>query len=215
LKNGDPSGPDPLSHVAPRAVLGALRRVAKHRQGGDKCLAAIHLAQMGLPGIGEDAAYRLALAAELVEAGVTPRELARELGLSPIQLDVSKYDEVQPRVPAGSGRESGQLECHEEMGTTIGNSRGDVAVENLRVCFGLGAFVDYSITLHTRESEKGMKLVEYDPSSDATAPVTLRWIDNDTLSVDLGNVRSVWSKVDKVGSIHIIYSHTNGKTRVW
>jgi hypothetical protein len=107
------------------------------------------------------------------------------------------------------------LECHEEMGTTIGNTRGDVAAENLRVCFGLGAFVDYSITLHTRESEKGMKLVEYDPSSDATAPVTLRWIDNDTLSVDLGNVRSVWSKVDKVGSIHIIYSHTNGKTRVW
>jgi hypothetical protein len=46
------------------AVLGSLRRVAKHWQGGDKCLAAIHLAQMGLPDIGEDAAYRLALAAE-------------------------------------------------------------------------------------------------------------------------------------------------------
>src|SRR5580704_12333018 len=64
------------------------------------------------------------------------------------------------------------LECGDEMGTTIGNPRGDVASENLRVCFGLGAFVDYSITLHTTESEKGMKLVEYDPSSDATAPVT-------------------------------------------
>jgi hypothetical protein len=42
---------------APLAVLGSLRRVAKHWQGGDKCLAAIHLAQMGLPDIGEDAAY--------------------------------------------------------------------------------------------------------------------------------------------------------------
>jgi hypothetical protein len=40
---------------------------------------------MGLPDIGEDAAYRLSLAAELFEAGVAPRELARELGLSPIQ----------------------------------------------------------------------------------------------------------------------------------
>src|ERR1700675_4931733 len=29
-----------------RAVLGSLRRVAKHWHGGDKCLAAIHLAQM-------------------------------------------------------------------------------------------------------------------------------------------------------------------------
>ncbi len=91
-----------------RAVLGSLRRVAKHWQGGDKCLAAIHLAQMGLPDIGEDAAYRLSLAAELIDAGVAPCELARELGFSLVQFDISKYDENQPRVPAGSGRESGQ-----------------------------------------------------------------------------------------------------------
>jgi hypothetical protein len=91
-----------------QAVFGSLRRVAKHWKGGDKCLAAIHLAQMGLPGIGEDAAYRLVLAAELLDAGVAPGWLARELGLNPVQFDVSKYDENQPRVPAGSGRESGQ-----------------------------------------------------------------------------------------------------------
>lgn len=107
------------------------------------------------------------------------------------------------------------LECGEEMGTTIGNTRGNVAAENLRVCFGLGAFVDYSITLHTSESAKAMKLVEYDPSSDARAPVKLRWIDNDTLTVDLGNVRSVWSKVDKVGSILITYSYTKTETSRW
>src|ERR1700730_11320560 len=95
-------------HEVPLAVLGSLRRVAKHWHGGDKSLAAIHLAQMGLPDIGEDAAYRLALAAELIDAAVAPRELARELGLNPVQFDVSKYDENQPRVPAGSGRESGQ-----------------------------------------------------------------------------------------------------------
>ena len=44
-------------HGVPLAVLGSLRRVAKHWQGGDKRLAAIHLAQMGLPDIGEDAAF--------------------------------------------------------------------------------------------------------------------------------------------------------------
>jgi hypothetical protein len=91
-----------------QAVLGSLRRAAKRWQGGDKSLAAIHLAQMGLPDIGEDAAYRLSLAAELLDAGVAPRELARELGLNQVQFDVSKYDENQPRAPAGSGRESGQ-----------------------------------------------------------------------------------------------------------
>ena len=40
-----------------QAVFGSLRRVAKHWQGGDKSLAAIYLAQMGLPDIGEDAAF--------------------------------------------------------------------------------------------------------------------------------------------------------------
>jgi hypothetical protein len=65
-----------------QAVFGSLRRVAKHWKGGDKCLAAIHLAQMGLPGIGEDAAYRLVLAAELLDAGVAPGWLARKLGLN-------------------------------------------------------------------------------------------------------------------------------------
>jgi hypothetical protein len=92
----------------PGAALGMFRRVSKHWQGGDKCLAAIHLAQSGLPDIDEDAAYRLSLAAELIEACMTPRELARELGLNPVQFDVSKYDENQPRVPAGNGRASGQ-----------------------------------------------------------------------------------------------------------
>jgi hypothetical protein len=94
-------------HEVPLAVLGSLRRVAKHWHGGDKCLAAIHLAQMGLPGIGEDAAYRLSLAAELIDAGVAPRELARELGFG-LPHGLIKYDPDQPRVPAGSGRESGE-----------------------------------------------------------------------------------------------------------
>ncbi len=92
----------------PGAALGMFRRVSKHWQGGEKCLAAVHLAQCGLPEIDEDAATCLSLAAELIEAGMTPRELARELGLRPVQFDVSKYDENQPRVPAGNGRESGQ-----------------------------------------------------------------------------------------------------------
>jgi len=87
-------------HEVPLAVLGSLRRVAKHWHGGDKCLAAIHLAQMGLPDIGEDAAYRLSLAAELIDAGVAP-------WFDPA-AGLVKYDPDEPRVPAGSGRESGQ-----------------------------------------------------------------------------------------------------------
>jgi hypothetical protein len=103
-------------HDVALAILGSLRRVAKRWQGGDKSLAAIHLAQMGLPDIGEDAAFRMALAAELLDAGVAPREL----GLNPVQFDVSKYDENQLRVPAGSGRESGQ--CTSGDAATAGDA---------------------------------------------------------------------------------------------
>ena len=105
------------------AMFGSLRRVAKHWHGGDKSLAAIHLAQMGLPDIGEDAAYRLSLAAELIGAGVAPRELARELELNPIQFDVSKYDENQTRVPAGSGGEA-SMDLGERLGAAA--DRGEV-----------------------------------------------------------------------------------------
>ncbi len=86
--------------------LGHLRRASKHWRRGDKCLAAIHLAQTGFGKLDEEGAYRLSLAAEPIEVGVTLRKLGRELGLSSVQFDVSKYEDNQLRVPAGSGRES-------------------------------------------------------------------------------------------------------------
>ena len=88
----------------PPATMGALRRAAKCQRGGDKALAAIHLAQIGLRKIDADDAYRLRLAARLLDGGMRPRDLARELGLGEIQPGVSKYSDAQPRVPAGSGR---------------------------------------------------------------------------------------------------------------
>ena len=121
----------------PGAALGMFRRVSKHWQRGDKCLAPIHLAQSGLPEIDEDAAYRLSLAAKLIDAGMTPRKLARELEPS---------------------------------------------------------FVWKTLTL-----------AKYEPVSELS-PV-FHWIDNDRLTIDLGQVRDVWSMVDKVGSIHIAYAY--------
>ena len=70
----------------------------------------------------EEGAYQLSLAAELIEAGVAPRELARELGLKPVQFDVSKYNENRPRVPAGNGRGNGQW-------TSSGDAAGPALTE--------------------------------------------------------------------------------------
>ncbi|MGH6813131.1 MAG: hypothetical protein ACREDM_12615, partial [Methylocella sp.] len=94
----------------PAATLGSFRRAAKHWRGGDKCLAAIHLAQNGLGKLDAAGAYRLSLADELIEAGMTPRELARELGLSLPRPDLGKagYDPNEARTPPGYHHESGE-----------------------------------------------------------------------------------------------------------
>jgi hypothetical protein len=53
-------------------------------------------------------AYRLYLAEALLDDGLPPREMLVELGLDGTLRQLDKYDPNQPRVPAGSGRESGQ-----------------------------------------------------------------------------------------------------------
>lgn len=125
----------------PEAIAEPLQRVAKHWRSGHKCLAAIHLAQSRLPEIDLDAAYRLSLAAELIDAGVTPLWLAEELGVSPVQLDISKYDENQPRLPAGSGRASGRwtsgagggsAAADEDSGDASGSTRLRAMPQDLR-----------------------------------------------------------------------------------
>lgn len=53
-------------------------------------------------------AYRLYLAGALLDDGLPPREMLAELGLGRTMRQLDKFDPDQPRVPAGSGRESGQ-----------------------------------------------------------------------------------------------------------
>jgi hypothetical protein len=48
------------------------------------------------------------VADELIEAGVAPAALMKAQGFDPAPLALLKYSPEQPRVPAGSGRESGQ-----------------------------------------------------------------------------------------------------------
>jgi hypothetical protein len=45
------------------------------------------------------------------------------------------------------------LACGKEIAEEVSNARGEVVAELLRICFGLGAFFDYSITLHLKEAK--------------------------------------------------------------
>jgi len=78
-----------------------LRKAGECWRGGDEALAAMHLALSGLDRLSrpEADAQRLFLADRLLRAGFGPDVIVGA---------VSKYSPDQPRVPAGSGRASGQ-----------------------------------------------------------------------------------------------------------
>jgi hypothetical protein len=89
-------------------VIEKIRRAGEFWRAGDKTLAQFHLAFLGLPKFDEADAYRLFLAGTALEKGASPSDLMKALGFPRAARDIEKYNPDQPRVPAGSGRESGQ-----------------------------------------------------------------------------------------------------------
>jgi hypothetical protein len=112
--------------IAP-TVLGNIERGAKCWSAGDDCLAYIHLAHARLHTLEDpaSAACRLFVADCAMKGGVSPRSIFQALGTaSPCIEAVEKlYNPQEPRVPAGSGRTSGEWTDSEETG-------GDVAASD-------------------------------------------------------------------------------------
>jgi hypothetical protein len=100
------------NRAVPPSVLGNIERAAKSWREGDDSLAYIHLAHAGLPELQEprNAAQRLFLADELMKAGGKPRAIFEILDLDATFIDAleKRYNPAEPRVPAGSGRISGE-----------------------------------------------------------------------------------------------------------
>jgi hypothetical protein len=93
--------------VADHAIA-KMRRAAELWHEGEKALAQFHLAFIDLPDADEAVVFRLSLAVKLHESGVSPEAMLKALGYDKAALDLEKYNLDQPRMPAGSGRESGQ-----------------------------------------------------------------------------------------------------------
>lgn len=98
------------------------------------------------------------------------------------------------------------IPCDEAIPAPIGNARGDVAMECVQICTGVGTAVNYSISLRLRSSRSDQKLIEY--SEPHQGYPKFRWIDDDTLNIDLGQIRWMRQIADKVGSIRVAYSYT-------
>jgi hypothetical protein len=72
------------------------------------------------------------------------------------------------------------------------NARGDIVAAYAKACTGVGTVVDYSVVLQPRGADKVTTLVEH--SELYYGYPKFRWIDDDALSIDLGNVRAVWGR---------------------
>jgi hypothetical protein len=119
--------------VAP-AVLGNIERAAKCWSEGDVCLAYIHLAHARFPELQNprEAARCLFIVDRFIKAGTSPRTVFKALGLGSAYIAAIEklYNPDQPRVPAGSGRASGEW-TSDGAGTggatTAGDGTGDAA----------------------------------------------------------------------------------------
>ena len=86
-----------------------LRSAQRDRLNGEKALAHFELAYARLPRFEtREDAKSLFYADGFLRLGVSPYALMLARGLNTGQLDLLKYSATQPRVPAGSGRESGR-----------------------------------------------------------------------------------------------------------
>jgi hypothetical protein len=91
-------------------LLRHIEVAAAHSRRGDHVQANIRLAMARLTYIPEPAqiGLRLDLADKLLSGGMPARVLLRELDLEPPETLARDYNPDQPRVPAGSGAESGR-----------------------------------------------------------------------------------------------------------
>ena len=89
-------------------------------------------------------AYRLYLAEALLDDGLPPREMLAELGLGRTIRQIAKYDRYQPRVPPGSGRESGRWTKDGRFASTSGNE--DHKVQLAGDVIHVGTLVGISIS---------------------------------------------------------------------
>ena len=118
------------------SVLDTVRRAAKHARAGNAAMAATHIALARLPRLSDpgDDARRLFIADGLIAKGVSPRDIFAALEFDPAPLDeLEKYNPDQPRVPAGSGRTSGEWTSGSSSASSSSNGNSSAEATPLTI----------------------------------------------------------------------------------
>ena len=124
-------------HPVSTDVLLHVRDASAHWQRGDKALANLRLAFAEIPRL-EDRRQivSLSVAEQLLDKGVSPHTLLSKLGFD--SADLQKFNPSQPRLPAGSGRSSGQWA--RAAGAVAGAAGSFLAGASPRIVSALAAF---------------------------------------------------------------------------
>lgn len=184
--------------VAP-VVLGNIERAVRSWRDGDGCLAHIHLAHGGLrqPEDLRSAACRLFIAESAMKAGMSPRTIIQALKIDYLDVDAFKklYNPAEPRVPAGSGRTSGQW----TRGLSSLGELTPVAAE------ALGRFAVRLLFSRTSAAAKVLSGLLFIPS-----PNMVR-VDGEVPGV--AGLRYAWNRDETL--LHLTYDNANGQRSIF
>ena len=87
--------------------------------------------------------------------------------------------------------------------TSVENSRGDVVSQYLKACTGIGTDLSWSIVLNASAYPTLVTVARFD--EEAGSYPLMRWENDNMLALQFRKDQHVWSRLDKVGDIRIIY----------
>jgi hypothetical protein len=100
--------------------------------------------------------------------------------------------------------------CMLAHGNFAKNGRGDFVEDRVRDCAIIGSAAEDRIGLRLANTEAMIALVYYDQGPKPREPV-LRWLDDDRLSVDLGEVNWLTPQIGQLGHVKISYTYSGAE----
>jgi hypothetical protein len=100
--------------------------------------------------------------------------------------------------------------CMIAHGNFARNGRGDFVEDQVRDCAIIGSAAEDRIGLKLAGAQGFIALVYYDQGPKPREPV-LRWIDDDHLSVDLGELKWLTPQIRYLGHVEITYTYSGAE----
>jgi hypothetical protein len=104
----------------------------------------------------------------------------------------------------------GYFNCVNAREAPVANERGVRAEAMARYCTFFGVPNEKRLGLHLSDDSGNSVLVTYERRNNRDAPV-LHWIDDDHLSVDLGEVTWLTPQIDHLGHVKISYTYSGAE----